>query len=158
MMVPQTAVIIFRTVTQNTLFTDYRTLTNYACVGVCVCVAHVHACTVSLVSKVIQLKSQGLIPNWVGDYFLLHLVQIGSGTHQASYPVVTGTLSLGVEQLVHGPENAPVILPRSGMYSFISIPLLSLRKLCLRMGNIYLYNTHSFLVPKIFWFFWLLLV
>jgi hypothetical protein len=82
--------------------------TIHVCVCVCVCV-HAHACTVSSVSEVIELKSQGLIPNWVGDYFLLHLVQIGPGTHQASYPVGTGTHSLGVQQLVHGTEHSPVI-------------------------------------------------
>lgn len=151
MMVPQTAVIIFMIVTQNNLSTDYRTLSQHA-----ESEQYAHACTVSSVSKVIELQSQGLIPNWVGDYLLLHLVQIGSGTHQASFPVGTGTLSLEAEQLVHRPDHSPVILPRSGMYSLISIPLLDLRKLCLRMGNIYLYHTCIFLIHEISWFCWLL--
>jgi hypothetical protein len=42
--------------------------------------------------------SRVLFPAGAGNFLLHHRVQNGSGTHQASYPVGTRALSLGVQR------------------------------------------------------------
>jgi len=75
-------------------------------------------------------------PAGAGNFSLHHHVQIGSGAHSASYPVVLGALSLGIKQLGREAyQSSPSSAEVKEWVEYTSTPLIRLHGLVFSLAQ-----------------------